>query len=166
MRRTNVLIASVALAGLAACSASTAGIGVGIGGGSGGGGVWVQGSPGDIRRGPPPDKAVTEGDALVVPSSAQLSETMRDWLQAEADLTDLKAVNHGLERNAPGKAMRWRNFDKGRDYALTPGEYTATGDRRCRDFELSMTPDQGPGQTFTGSACRDAGGQWSLTRGS
>lgn len=165
MRRANVFIVILALTGLAACSASTAGIGIGIGGGSGGGGVWVQGSPGDLERKPPPGKAVTEGDALAVPSSAQLSEGMRDWLQSEADITDLKAVNYALEHSPPGEAMRWRNFNTNIEYALTPGEYATTGDRRCRDFRLSLTPDKATGRTYSGSACRGESGQWSLTRG-
>lgn len=158
-------LAILALMVLTACSGSTAGIGLGIGGGSGGGGVWVQGSPEAISRERPPAKAVTESSALSVPASAQLSAGMRTWLQSQADLTDLKAINYGLEHNPSGEPMGWRNFDTGRAYSLTPGEVRDADNRRCRDFELNMTQDGITGQSFSGSACRDKTSQWSLEQG-
>lgn len=158
-------LAILALTVLAACSGSTAGIGLGIGGGSGGGGVWVQGSPGALNRERAPTKAVTESSALSVPASAQISEGMRTWLQSQADLTDLKAINYGLEHNPPGEPMGWRNFDTGRAYSLTPGEMRDADSRRCRDFELNMTQDGATGQSFSGSACRYENSQWSLEKG-
>lgn len=165
MLRFERSVAILALTVLTACSGSTAGIGVGIGGGSGGGGVWVQGSPGALSREQPPAKAVTEGSALSVPASAQLSEGMRIWLQSQADLTDLKAINYGLEHSPQGESMGWRNFDTGRAYSLTPGEYKDVDDRRCRNFELGMTQDGTTGQSFSGSACRGETSQWSLEKG-
>lgn len=164
MPRVSLFLA-LAVFATAACSASTAGIGVGIGGGSGGGGVWVQGSPGDLGRSRPAPQAATEGNALSVPASAQLSDGMRAWLQSRADLTDLKAINYALENLPAGEAMRWRNFDANLTYALSPGEMEDLGDRRCRDFELKMGLDDATGQAFSGSACREPGGPWSLTRG-
>ncbi len=165
MLRLERTMAILALTVLTACSGSTAGIGLGIGGGSGGGGVWVQGSPGAMSRERPPGKEVTEGSALSVPASAQLSEGMRAWLQTQADLTDLKAINYGLENNQQGEALGWRNFDTGRAYSLTPGEHRNASGLRCRDFELNMTRDGATGQSFSGSACRGDTSQWSLEKG-
>jgi len=170
--RVGAMLALMALAMLATFTACGS-VGVGIGGGSGGagGGIWVQGSPGSPGssgsrdRESHSDQANATSNALAVPSSARISGNMQDWLQSEAEVTDLKAVNHGLEHNKAGEDMRWRNFDTNLDYMLTPGELAGEDGRRCRDFMLRVDGNNGERRELKGAACRADSGQWSLVRG-
>ena len=78
---------------------------------------------------------------------------------ADMDELDRRRAADTLESYPTGRTNTWHNPDTGAEYDFTPTRtYDASG-QPCRDYEMEVYMD-GRRETVTGTACRNARGEW------
>jgi len=75
------------------------------------------------------------------------------------DKVDRQRANQSMENTPTGQTTSWRNPDSGNSYAVTPTRTYNSGGRPCREYSTEAWID-GRKETVTGTACRDANGNW------
>jgi len=144
-------IAVIALAGvvvLAGCQDVRVGneqIGMGVGAALGGLlGAQVGGGSGQIA-------AAVAGALLGAYIGGNVGKTM--------DEVDRRKANQALENSPTGQTTSWSNPDSGNTYAVTPTRTYSANNQPCRTYSTEAWID-GRKETVTGTACRDADGNW------
>ena len=75
------------------------------------------------------------------------------------DEVDRRKANQTLENTPTGQTTSWSNPDNGNTYAVTPTQTYNSGNQPCREYSTEAWID-GRKETVTGTACRDANGNW------
>ncbi len=75
------------------------------------------------------------------------------------DEVDRSKAHQSLETAPTGQTTSWRNPDSGNSYAVTPTRTYNSSGRPCREYSTDAWID-GRKETVTGTACRDADGNW------
>ncbi len=69
-----------------------------------------------------------------------------------------------LETTKSGTVTAWKNPDTGNSGTFTPTRtYAAANGENCREYESTIYVD-GQEETATGTACRQPGGTWKITK--
>jgi len=73
-----------------------------------------------------------------------------------------RTTNDTLEYGKPGEQATWSNPDSGNSGAVTADEtFTNDDGEGCRQFETTVNVE-GDARTATGTACRNADGEWKI----
>lgn len=157
MKKTILVLATMAAVSLSACSESLDGMGnkqmIGAGTGALLGGVLGS----KVGKG--------DGQLWATGAGALLGLAVGNSIGQSLDRADIAYANRAEEQayTAPvGRTIKWNNPETGRYGSVTPvRDGRASDGRYCREFKTSIFID-GEAQTANGRACQNNDGSWQV----
>ena len=107
-----------------------------------------------------------KGNTLAIIAGALIGGIAGNQVGAALDDADReraqRSTQTALENTATGHTTSWRSPDSGNYGSTTPTRtYTSSNGQPCREYQSTVTVD-GKTANGTGTACRDADGNWMI----
>lgn len=130
---------------MAGCSVDKQTVGTGVGGAVGG--VLASNVGGG------------SGKTAAIIGGTLLGAIIGGKIGADMDELDRRRAASTLETYPTGRTNTWQNPDTGNAYDFTPTRTYNSGGQPCREYEMDVYMD-GRKEVVTGTACRNASGEW------